>query len=274
MLLPNREEEELIMKILSQADKKCLSCGNLVKLRTRGNRKSFICSWKSCRQERSVWHNTIFKNLKLKPEHVLLIAKLWLKGMHARHICTFLEISRVSYTKILRKIEDRVVNLFYKTPFLIGGDNIVVEIDESKFGLRKYHRGHRVEGVWVFGAFERTAEKRIFCIPVNDRKKNTLIPIMKSYISKDSIIYSDCWKSYSNVSRHFKSHLTVNHSLGFKNPTTGVHTNTIEGNWGAIKAQTPVRCRTSKLISLYLIRYMLKRNFKENDYFEFIKYFF
>ena len=33
----------------------------------------------------------------------------------------------------------------------IGGIVIVVEIDESKFGKRKYHRGHKVDGVWVVG---------------------------------------------------------------------------------------------------------------------------
>ena len=31
----------------------------------------------------------------------------------------------------------------------IGGLGTVVEIDESKFGKRKYNRGRMVEGTWV-----------------------------------------------------------------------------------------------------------------------------
>jgi hypothetical protein len=37
----------------------------------------------------------------------------------------------------------------------IGGPNKTVEIDESKFGQCKYHRGHSVKGQWVFGGVER-----------------------------------------------------------------------------------------------------------------------
>ena len=33
----------------------------------------------------------------------------------------------------------------------IGGEGKVVEIDESKWMHRKYHRGEWHEGIWVFG---------------------------------------------------------------------------------------------------------------------------
>jgi len=36
----------------------------------------------------------------------------------------------------------------------LGGPNKTVEIDESKFGRRKYHRGHSDKGQWVFGGVE------------------------------------------------------------------------------------------------------------------------
>jgi len=33
----------------------------------------------------------------------------------------------------------------------IGRSGKIVEIDESKFGKRKYNRGKRVDSIWVFG---------------------------------------------------------------------------------------------------------------------------
>ena len=40
---------------------------------------------------------------------------------------------------------------------MIGGEGIVVEIDESKFGKWKYSRGHKVDDVWVLEIVERTS---------------------------------------------------------------------------------------------------------------------
>ena len=44
----------------------------------------------------------------------------------------------------------------------IGGNGVEVEIDESKFGKRKYHKGHKVEGQWVFGGHEKYNKKYFY----------------------------------------------------------------------------------------------------------------
>lgn len=44
---------------------------------------------------------------------------------------------------------------------------IVVEIDESKFGKRKYYKGRWVDGVWVFGGIEWDLKKCFFIIVEN-----------------------------------------------------------------------------------------------------------
>lgn len=106
----------------------------------------------------------------------------------------------------------------------------MVEIDESKFGKRKYHKGHRVDGVWVFGGVERTPERRIFVCSVPDRTENILLPILKQHVEEGSIVHSDCWSAYGNISKKLRlDHKTVNHSINYKDPVTGVHTNSIEG---------------------------------------------
>ena len=43
----------------------------------------------------------------------------------------------------------------------------MVEIDESKFGKRKYNRGRMVDGHWVFGGIERGTTKS-FMVVVDD----------------------------------------------------------------------------------------------------------
>ena len=53
-----------------------------------------------------------------------------------------------------------------------------VQIDESKFGKRKYHRGHRIEGQWVFGGIEEGSRKN-FLVCVEKRDARTLIPLIK-----------------------------------------------------------------------------------------------
>ncbi len=50
----------------------------------------------------------------------------------------------------------------------LGGHGVEVEIDESKFGRRKYYRGHYVDGQWVFGMFERRTG-RVAMVPIEKR---------------------------------------------------------------------------------------------------------
>ena len=68
-------------------------------------------------------------------------------------------------------------------------------------------------------------------IPVNNRKQQTLIPIIKKWIKPRSIIHSNCWKAYSNLSKMGYTHVTVNHSKQLKNHSNLACTNCIESEW-------------------------------------------
>ena len=90
----------------------------------------------------------------------------------------------------------------------IRGPGKVVEIDESKFGKRKSHIGHEVEGQWVFVGSVVQIE-HFFLQPVPSRDQETLIPIIKERIVKGTTIMSDCWKSYDCLSQEDFHHLTL-----------------------------------------------------------------
>lgn len=136
----------------------------------------------------------------------------------------------------------------------LGGPGIIVEIDESKFGKRKYHRGHGVDGVWMLGMVEKTPERRIILIHVPVRNRATLERIIMKYVRHGSTVRTDKWGGYARLSSLGYIHETVNPS--FKDPVTGAHTNTIEGNWSPLKRFVPPRCRTRQKIDIYLAMFM------------------
>jgi len=96
-------------------------------------------------------------------------------------------------------------------------------------------------------------------------KKETLENILKAQVNLYSIIYSDCREAYNDLKNIFFAHKTVNHRKEFVNRKENVQTNTIEGRWNAIKRNIPFRNRTKKLVTIYLLRFMLCRNNENNE---------
>lgn len=84
---------------------------------------------------------------------------MWARGFSLKNICHELNIdgkTAVDWGSFCREI---CLICFVNNPQQIGGEGKTVEIDESKFGRRKYWRGHRVDGCWVFGGIERESGK-------------------------------------------------------------------------------------------------------------------
>ena len=143
-------------------------------------------------------------------------------------------------------------------------DQDIVEIDESKFGKQKFRRGRPVQGKWVLGGIDRETRETFFKV-VQDRSAETLLPILIDNIHPESIVISDCWKSYNSVSKHFKEHLSVNHSLHFVDPKDPmVHTNTIESQWRVLKRNVLPKNGTNKsLYSSYFAVHCVKKGISQ-----------
>ncbi|KAG0421205.1 hypothetical protein DMUE_6305, partial [Dictyocoela muelleri] len=204
--------------------------------------------------------NTLFDFNRISIEIKLALIQYWLLNMPISAMSQTLNINKSTISRFISKLSNKIVPSYMENLEKIGGPNVIVEIDETKIGKRKYHRGHHVEGVWVLGMVERTDKRRIIVIDIEKRDAATLTSLVRKYVRQGSIIFSDCWRGYNSLREYGYIHFTVNHSRNFVDPLTNVHTNTIEGNWCALKRLIPIRCRTRILVKLYLVRYMIVRN--------------
>src|SRR5271154_3427583 len=238
----------------------CAACGSTTKL----SRKLFRCKSGSCGKSISIFNNSFFANSRLKCSEVLLIGYLWLSGANSTTISIITGHSSHTIADYLRHFQQLVASNINEDDAIIGGPNIVVEIDESKMGKRKYHQGHRVEGVWVVGGIERTTERKMFATSVQDRTQETLLDVITRHVAPGSIIHTDLWRGYYGLDTIGMTHRTVNHSRHFVDPETGVHTNTIEGTWNGIKLKIAPRNRTEEHVDGHLLVFIWKRNNIEN----------
>lgn len=117
-----------------------------------------------------------------------------------------LEMSSCTITYWSNFIREALLSWCIENSKQIGGSNRIVEIDEAKFGKRKYHRGRVIDGQWFFGGFERDS-KELFVIPVPDRSNATLLHAIKTNILPGTTIMSDCWKAYNCLDTEEFQHL-------------------------------------------------------------------
>ena len=73
-------------------------------------------------------------------------------------------------------------------------------------------------------------------LPFNKRTIETISPMIVQSMKVGGTISTDLWKAYLAAAHAAGvEHLTVNHSKGFINPETGVHTNNVEGIHAVMK---------------------------------------
>ena len=213
----------------------------------------------------SIRKGSWFEQSNLTLEEIIKFTYWWSEGLTQEQIKKQLHINAntaIDWDMFCRETCEVTIQ---KKSEKIGGEGKVVQIDESKVGKRKYHRGHRVEGQWVFGGIEEDS-RRCFLVAVEDRSEATLLPIIKDWIEPGTLIVSDCWKSYHNLNKHGYSHQTVNHSKEFVNKD-GYNTNKMEGHWRHMKVSLPVFGTRKDMYSSYLAEFIWRHVNKEKDLF-------
>ena len=230
--------------ILSEKD--CDNCGKpsvldfnqklwrCQKLISKGKKKKRKCSWKQ-----SVFKNTFFDNAHLDIETILIFVNAYVREFFSYvFVRSELKISDPSICDWASFCREVLIEWCLKREGPIGGEGKIVEVDESKFGKRKYNVGRLIEGQWVFGGVCRET-REFFMVPVQQRDSATLLGIIKDRILPGTTIISDCWKAYNCLQDEGYTHLTVNHSVNFVDPNNkATHTNNIERLWREAKKKS------------------------------------
>lgn len=145
-----------------------------IKFRVDGLRykcKNNIISHKKtqkCGSTLSFRSGTFFERSKLSLFKIMAFVNHWVGNASIILIGEQLELGHptcVDWSSFCREV---LLIYFIDKKEKLGGPGQIVEIDESKFGKRKYHRGHYVEGQWVFGGYERETG-RVFMVTVEER---------------------------------------------------------------------------------------------------------
>ena len=104
--------------------------------------------------------------------------------------------------------------------------------------LSQFHRGRRPRREkWVLGLFDtQYVPARPYLQLVRRRNEATLLGIIQRQVQPGSILHTDQWAAYRQIQRQLGlNHRTVNQSLHFIDPVTGVHTQHVESNWSTAK---------------------------------------
>lgn len=236
-----REVVDFCMKKgLIASSYECAVCGRGMKLCEAKNVDGF--EWRCDRRvkgekhcvRRSIRRGSWFEESKLSMIDVLIVTYAWVEKHTNAQIRHLARVNKNTVTDWMNFCREVCMCICVHESSSLGGEGKIVEIDESLFGKRKYNRGKRVNGKWVFGGVERGSNECFFEV-VGDRTKETLLEIIKRRILPGTEVISDYWRAYNCLQHEGYRKLRVNHKLHFKDPVTGAHTNTIEGLWSWIK---------------------------------------
>ena len=258
-LFPFLRLNNLISDFSGQCDHCCRGTISLVKSTRAADGHIWSCSYRKCTNKISFRRCSFFERSHLSIAVILQLVYYWIYKYPQHIVLQELGVSKKTVVDFYNFCREVCSVVLQKEAEPIGGPGKIVEIDESKFGKRKYNRGRRVDGIWVFGGVERDSGNCFF-ETVPDRKAETLLPIIKRWIQPGTTIYSDCWKAYDCLVSEGYVHGTVNHSITFVSEY-GVHTNNIESRWCAVKRSLPRFGTQKDFYDSYFAEYCIRKKY-------------
>jgi len=242
----------------------CPHCGSLNVHKMAGKTQAgmFLCN--DCREKFTVRTGTIFARSHIPLRKWLLATYLMAaskKGTSALQLSRMLGLSYESTWFMCHRIRESMKPVGV-TP--IGGNNKVVEADETLIGGKKKNRAFAKKEPkkhTVLTLVDRDGESRSF--HVANVKAKTLRETIVKVASRKSYLATDELASYETIGKEFSGHGAVNHSADEYARLGGfIHVNTAECRFSLMKRA--VFGTHHSISEAHLSRYLAEWDFKWN----------
>src|SRR5688572_4847359 len=194
----------------------CPKCDRERKFHRTKTRPSYTCD--SCGLHISPMAGTIFE--KSTTSLVLWFYALYLVastrcGISAKQLERELGVTYKTAHRMMKRIRTHLMNDEGDDP--LSGD---VEVDETSWGgkprgrklTRKEVAAFREAKPVVLGLVARGG--RVRCRAIPSRREPTLSRTVTANVNPSTILFTDDWRSYKPLRRHFIDHRIINHSAG------------------------------------------------------------
>ncbi|KAG0438418.1 hypothetical protein DMUE_3102 [Dictyocoela muelleri] len=129
--------------------KKCPLCRREMKFYD-GKREYFYCRT-TRKMNIPILHSSILQNLRIEYNKFILFCYLYFyRETVTSNLLRNLKISRTTIIELKKRIEAKII-YFNKSEPKLGGENSMVDSDESLIASSKYGYGYFPEQTWVFG---------------------------------------------------------------------------------------------------------------------------
>jgi transposase-like protein len=215
----------------------CPHCGAFDRISKMGGKSTRIGVYKcyQCRKQFTVKIGTVFED-----SHVPM--RLWLqaifllcsskKGISSNQLHRILGVTLKTAWFMSHRIREAMRTCGLSP---MGGGGGAVEADETFIGRKEgsiKRRGHGHKNAVLSLVDRNSGQVRSF--HVDSVSADTLVPIVKSNVAKETAMMTDEWSGYYSLGAHFESHESVSHKAD-EYVRGDIHTNTVEGCFSIFK---------------------------------------
>lgn len=223
----------------------CITPCKYVKYERNIDKHAWRCMNVNCNSYKKYYSlrtSSFFDGFRIELKYIMRILIKYMTRTPRFAIIKSLNISKLTILKVISKL---VLNM-PKTDFSnskLGGPGLVVQIDETMLNFKcKSHRGrsphNRTDSICMVEV--SSSILRAFACVIENKKIETILPLILEQVAIGSQIWTDEHKSYSGLNKHGYIHKTVCHKRQFVSDD-GTNTQAVESFNNLIKKEIKSR---------------------------------